>query len=468
MPDFSVGLAIFIATVTLGVFLAASRFLERWLERVCFLGIIVCLFVWCGLGAAYATVPSQYLWTYFVFIAVMSAAFVTMLRLAGPFADKVYERTSDQIDQFGQNPVWVWVVLSIYLLASLVPLLYPEFRLEQLLDPPRPDLISAFERRFSEEPEGFLSKCLHYIKVLLYPFYLIAVYRYRYRPVVMAILMFLPLYFSYCISSYIGRGLVMCSFAIYILALWRFHPRIRKKLVLGVPLLLPLLMVSLFAYQSLRLGGEIQSITWQEACVSLIENEISFPLDAGIVIDSSERANMRDYVIWLVSLPIPKLLTGAIDGSRINYEISWILLGMEVGGGGYVRLTGLVTESIYIFGTSLFWLHAIHLGILAGLFCRIFEHVESLFLVNLNIAMVCSYHLTRGGISAAAPELINGHLALLAWLACLYCIRRTGAQVRPSTTGGTAVGYLSLSQNNSCPHLPAEFTRRQQKETTNV
>ena len=141
----------------------------------------------------------------------------------------------------------------------------------------------------------------------------------------------------------------------------------------------------------------------------MLENEISFPRNVGVpIIESGARVDLAAYARWMLTLPIPKLLTGEIEGARVNYEISDLVLGLGRGARGwYIVLPGLVAESVSIFGRYFFWLHAVFIAFLAALVMRLMERTPQLLFLQAYVVVTFAYHVNRGGISGPLGILVN-------------------------------------------------------------
>ncbi len=159
--------------------------------------------------------------------------------------------------------------------------------------------------------------------------------------------------------------------------------------------------------------------------LSVLARELGFLKNVGVtVLEAGARVDIGAYFTWIATLPIPKVLTGDIEGARINYEISEIVLGLPIGSPGwYVVLPGLVVESVYIYGRYFFWLHGIFLGIMAAFFARIAERVPQFLFLYLYIVLMFAYVLNRAGISALLPTIINEFLFFYLFL--FFVIFRT-------------------------------------------
>lgn len=376
-------------------------------QRLLLLGMFSGLCFYSGIGAAYSDVPNYYLLYYFGFLSAFAFAFwffkAVFVHL-GNRSGQVLPRALDTVDS---HRVWP-VIIIVNLVLHFIPLIYPEIRLQQLLAPPAPDLLTFWSARWVQERDIFL-KLADYVRLLLTPFFYIALYRYRQRLILVALLLGLPLYLQYINNAYIGRGHIMIAFATFWLALWVARQKYRKTVVFFAVIAIPLMLMASHYYGVIRIGGTPGNVKPVEAVVRVLETEISFPRNVGVpIIESKAKADLVAYARWMFTLPVPKLLTGEIDGARINYEISELILGIGRGARGwYVVLPGIVAESIYIFGRYFFWLHAVFVAFLAALVLRLMERTPQLLFFQAYVVILFAYHLNRGGISGPLAILVN-------------------------------------------------------------
>jgi hypothetical protein len=465
-PPFCLDVFLLVTAFTLGAGWFAWRFLENTIQRLFLGSCLGCIYLWCGIGAAYEPVPWSYRTVYLVFTGSLVLAFLATLQASRSAAASLCAYIKPMIVGATTGRVFVFGAIGIYLLARLMPLIYPEFNLPRLISPPSPDCSAWLEREASlvYEGQGFgITRVYDYVATLSYPFFLIALYQLRHQYVALALLLILPEYFAYCVTSYANRGTAFALLVTFGLTVWLDNPKARFKVLAGGLLALPLLAVGFYEYSQIRIGGNVSDISWDEALSSMVQQEISFPLDAQTVIESDQRVDLPAYFTWLATLPVPKVLTGRIEGARVNYEISWLLLRKDVGTeGGYVLLTGLVTESVYIYGNTFFWLHAVFLGCLIALFCRLIEGHPRLLLVGISAMLLFSYSLSRAGISGTMANVINQHLLLCAWFVYLairpHFLAQSQANVRrgeprcfPGGPHRPAMGRASPPQGVSKP-----------------
>jgi len=379
-------------------------------QRLLLVGFYSGLCLYSGVGAALPDVPKYYLLYYFGFLCAFAYAF-WFFRMAFVHlsirSGQVLTRILGNVEQHRGWPLVIWV----YILLHLVPLLYPEIRIHQLFAPPSPDLLARFAARWEPQQMDVLRKLVEYIQVLLSPFFYIALFRYRQRLNRIVLIFAFLLYVQYIAGGYIGRGTVLIAFATLWLALWVVRPKLRRALVALAVTVAPFVLISSYWYSVIRIGGT-PNVSPMQAALLVVENEISFPRDVGVpIIESGARVDLMKYAIWMFTLPIPKLLTGEIEGARINYEISELVLGLKRGQPGYyVVLPGLVAESVYIFGRYFFWLHAVFIAFLAAFVMRLIERTPQLLFLQSYVIVTFAYHLNRGGISGPLGILINNFL----------------------------------------------------------
>ena len=177
---------------------------------------------------------------------------------------------------------------------------------------------------------------------------------------------------------------------------------------MGVVCGVPFLFICLVNYASIRIGGDTQNISFFQATEMLFLGESNYPLwfnDIHMKNDSWQ--DIRDYVYWLVTLPLP--VSPGLSGFDVgtNYKISEYLLGIPRGKEGfYVLLPGLVGEAYYIFG-KLFWIHGFIYGSIIGVTYNYLRKKECFLPLGLFVSMTLGYACARGGTSAAYPMIIK-------------------------------------------------------------
>lgn len=382
-----------------------------WHQRFLLLGILSGLLMYSGIGSAMEGVAPEFVVFYMVFAVAVVAGFCCAGILFLPMSKIIGRDIPAALPNVDRRRLWKGVIIA-YLLLSAFPLLWPEFRLHQLLAPSLPDLKTLFFVRFHDEPD-VLTRIVGYMQLLITPFFFIGLYRYRSRLKRVAIILCLLLYVKYIVDLfYISRSTVMVHLSILFLAGWILYPKARVKLAILLVSLVPLFFVATCAYGVIRIGGTLGNISLSESISAVLGTEFRFVRHSGMVIyKTGAHVDFTDFVKWIITLPMPKVLTGPIEGARINYEISGIVLRLRIGAPGWhVVLSGLVSESIYIYGEYFFWIHAFLIGGLAAFFARLMERVPQFLFLFLYVAMLFGYNLNRAGIGSLLPTIVNEFL----------------------------------------------------------
>lgn len=403
--DFATLAVVFLGSTIIGA-IALLGATSQW-QRILLLGVLAGFFLYSGIGAAYPEVPDRYLVYYFgLLIGFVTAftffrvSFLDLSRLAGLLFPPIFRRIST-------TAAWRWVVIA-YLLLQVIPLMYPEFRLAQLIAPQPVALPELLATRWDVHETNSILKLTEYAWIVLTPFFYIALFRYANRMFCVALILFLQLYISFVVDGYIGRYEIAIALGVIALALWVSRPRHRGLLILCSVALLPLVLMGAYAYAVIRIGGTVQEMTLIEAVKWLWQIETSFPLTANVIIESGFRANLADYVRWMLTLPIPKILVGEVQTTHINWEISELVLDVSRGERGfYIVLPGLVGESVYLYGPSFFWIHGVFVGFVAALVIRILERTPQFLFLNAYVVMLFAFVLNRAGVDGALPYLVN-------------------------------------------------------------
>lgn len=379
-------------------------------------GIIGGLALFSGIGASAPEVMPVYIVYYFIFLVAMILGFHLIRPVFLPTSRILGLRLPPILTSIDNNSAWL-LIIAMYLAIAAFPLVWPKIRLHQLFSPPPPNLRETFFRRFTEEP-SVISKLVEYGRFLLAPFFFIALYRLRFRLWRLVAVIGILLYLEYVSNAYIGRGTVIIYLSFIFLIVWFLHPQFRFALVILAAAATPGLLYAFYWYARMRLGGAVGGIGFGAAISALLSFELGFPSDVGMpILQAGARVNLNDYFTWILTLPIPKLITGPIKGARINYEISEIILGLPTGvRGWYVVLPGLIAESVYIYGPFFFWLHGLFIGGIASFFVRLTERVPHFLFLFFYILLKFCYVLNRGGIAAFLPQIINEFLLFYLFL----------------------------------------------------
>ncbi|MDX1479105.1 MAG: hypothetical protein R3301_15430, partial [Saprospiraceae bacterium] len=395
-------------------------------QKILYTAFVLFFYLYNGYGIGYRIgVYERFPVMYIVFLITLSLSYWLFLLVFRKEMRVAQEGTIPLIQRLFGNPLFAYITIGMYFATWLVRLVYPEFKLPLLINPPAPDVIGEFLGRFTAPPDA-VTKLVSNAGFLLFPFFLIAVMRYRRNMLIFALLIFVPYYIKYCINSYISRGEVLAALFLVMGVQWYYNEKMRKYLIVGVLVILPFLPAMLVQYQDIRLqqGADLY-IDNQDAIKMLVFSETNFPIYSDKVIRSGKHIDLNRYFIWMVTLPIPKAIIGSVNAPSAGMEMSEILLEKKQGRKGFFALlAGLLTESTYIYGTKWYFLHALFLGGLMAFIARLTENQDILFCVFLMLVVDLSYRLNRAGIAPVLGVVVNMYFSLYVLFFLGYLKRR--------------------------------------------
>jgi hypothetical protein len=158
----------------------------------------------------------------------------------------------------------------------------------------------------------------------------------------------------------------------------------------------------------------------------MIDIELNFPRDAGVpLLLSGKQGDLVDYMIWIFTIPVPKVVFGQFIDLNINNNIAYILTGRQPGDMGFtVPLTGNLFASIYSLGW-LFFIEPIMAGALTGIAYNTAKRYRNSVLLFAYIMVTASYIYNRAGIGGFAPSIYNAFIwLLLFWTPAFYISSR--------------------------------------------
>ncbi|NMD88177.1 hypothetical protein HF882_16450 [Victivallis vadensis] len=393
-------------------------FLKRAENRLFFLFFFLFLFVYSGIGWSYEDVGFEYIYYYTIYVAVLSG---TIFLVKGK-EQHLGNYQQEQLLLLAVKQYGSWII-GLYLFLCLGELVFPEFKLQLLINPPLPDIKENLADRLENAASlGIVGGILYYLRNLAFPFYLCALLMYRKRIFYLVFLVFFPLYIQYCAESYISRGVVLINFIVLITCIYIYNRRYRKWLLGGGIVCAPFLLLGAVIYSYIRLGYHDVSFSFKEAFQLLVRQETFYPIWFNWIYEWKEEAELAGaYWEWLFSLPLPSFMKAYSHDIAFNAIFSEYILEKsryQVGQGFSILLPGVMNESIFLLGKINFFLHAVIFGILIGAAFRILKYKVERYLF-LYVALYCSYTTARGGTIASYPFLLK-HLLIFAIVVWIY------------------------------------------------
>lgn len=406
--DINYAILLNVILVTLTIFIFFFRFFKNLAQKTLYIAFVFFFFIYNGFGMSYEKgVADQYHIYYIVFLITFSFSYLFFLKLFFKEFRYAFLGSIKTIRKFGRDKYLSSFIIFIFIFFQLLQLIIPEFKLHLLLNPPAPDILAEFLGRLnSPSPSG---KLIGNVSFLLYPFYLLTLYKFRKNIPFFLFIVFFPFYIQYCKNSYLSRGEMMAAAAIIISIQWFYNTWIRKYLAILLLFLLPILPVLLWQYQTYRGGGGgVSEISATDAGYGLLFIETSFPVYSKKVIDSEKHIDLKKYFIWVFTLPVPKAIFGKIEAPSAGMEMSEILLNKKQGDKGFFALlAGLLTESIYMYGKTFYFIHAIFIACIFAIIARLTERDPILFCILIVMTIHLSYRLNRTGLGPVLSTIIN-------------------------------------------------------------
>jgi hypothetical protein len=222
---------------------------------------------------------------------------------------------------------------------------------------------------------------------------------------------------------------MLMGVALYTMLLGQHRPRARKYLALALVAAAPLALIGFAEYARVRTGESLVRVdSVVDEVSALVATETGLPLNAAVLAESGRHANPGDLALWIVSLPVPKVLTGRIVTFEANFDMAEIIANVPQGSESFsVTLPGIVGESIYFGGASFYWFFAALTGGLFGLLCVLCSKSNQLRGVTIYCVLLWAYMFSRAGMAAGLPMIING---LFPFLAVVVLVSNRGSASR--------------------------------------
>lgn len=443
--DINILLLILVSTA---IIYLISYFYTPQSNRRLYLTFITCsVLIYSGMGIAFEEVDNKYLVKYLAFISVLLITLLLFFKLntSNNFSNQPLITTLDlTLDSFK----WVYFLLSlVYILSLFIHLLVPVVRISDLWNPPSSSLLNIFARR-DDARANIILYFADFINITLKPFFFIYLYLLKKSKKTLSLSLWILVwvYLDYLKLGYMGRS-DMIAYAIFIFFIFILNTekgfQLRKRhlyaIIIGIILTVPFL----HWYESFRLGSNVVDTSFKDSFMELFKVETDYPKYFSSIEYMTEYISPLDYYLWLVALPIPTVLMPNKYSLGINAIFSSALLGVSRGQYGYyVILPSILGEAFMVYSMSLYWIHAIIIGILVGYICRLSEKSKALTILNIYYA-VNLLEVGRGGSQGYFGEVINGSLSLVLFALILKLMTRKYKQ-----------SHLNNNKNNICKLHP--------------
>lgn len=386
------------STSTLLLFLILRKRFKD-VDRIFLIFSILLFYIYSGFGAAFEKVTLYYSFMYNVFILVFYYTFGITQRI------NLANVNNKNLKLFTNNSSYIIIT---YIIITLINSAYPSFNLIKLIRPSAPILEFDLTVSIKDDP---LKSLLYYILLLLQPFYLIALYKFRLHPIKLFFAIMLPLYFYFSLGGYVARSYLLPYLAMFLFTVYQFKPHLRRKIkIFSSIIIIPLVVFSYF-YAEWRLGHETDLINLNEIILSLFFQEASYPLHFTSIYGIEIKTQIMDFFKWLIMLPIPSFIKGNGFSIDINNYFTELITGTNIYTPGYfVLLPGTVLESYLIFGKYLFFLLPFFGGLITGFLYRLIKISETFIIMRVYFIFMFMPLVARAGFFSAIPIAINGFI----------------------------------------------------------
>jgi len=381
------------------------------IEKLYILFLSVTIVIYSGLGICYEQIGNIYLFKFLIFYTctILSTALVFRVK---SIPNNILIKGNFNISNIVSFPTLNVLVFSFFL-VYIVRLIYPNFQLWKIFNPPTLDISNIFNR-MDEQRSLPILELVRLINIFSFPFFMIYLQRkkniLKWKSVILFILLWI--YLEFISLGYISRyELVLYFLFIFIIIINRnktFYTINKTHMILLV-IIFVILMPFFLSYESLRTGNSAASMNFVDSSMTLIFKETGYAKYYESASNMHQNGLWARYLFWMITLPIPNIFAGPIKKTQflVNRDFSEYYRGVSYGTQGYsVILPSIFGEALILYGVKYYWIHGIFIGIFIGLVCKNIEKNPELRLLNLYFA-IRVLAMGRGGTTGIIGMIIN-------------------------------------------------------------
>lgn len=381
--------------LTLAVAILTVHRIKNGKKKLFFYLIYLSYFVFSGFGIS--IFPNT---TYFIYYSIYLIAF-SIFAVYTQNQHIKFRVSNEQIDNYINNKGDYIIAIYIFFMCSSI--IYPEIKIDKLWNPPVIDN-SNIERFTSYEGVDLFSKIKTLVLNFITPLFYICIIKYIKKPIKLLMLLVLPIYVSYCSSGYVGRSIIVLIFLYYTLVMYTYYPQKRKLILITSASFLILLIPAFTILFFIRNGGSFDGSQVMDFIDPIIRIECTYNywFDDVYKYATAGHSYVSDYIIYMIFQPIPGIFKQWIIGNfQVNYSIATMLTGVSVDEESFfVPLTGLVAESVFIFGESFFFIHAFILAYIMNIFLNFTLSKKSFNMLYIYAVIFTALITCRAGTTA--------------------------------------------------------------------
>lgn len=353
-----------------------------------------------------------YIFRYFVYFVVLLTTLYVGFEWI--FKKEARSKTVQNSESNVMKYIQIWRILSyIFMVTLLVYLLIPTNRISLLWNPPMPSIIDIFERKDAllENPTLVFANS---INILLLPCFLIYLKclatKGKRRNV--AIWLFVWVYLLYLKIGYMGRNAILYNaLFIYLILAISKHGKVilNKKKVMLLICVIILIVPLLLRYETFRMGSKagMSNATFKNSFKILFFKETDYPKYYRQIDMATIRPDRKAYLEWLVTFPIPRFVWHNKPSHDLGGLFSSVILGVSKGQKGYnILLPSLLGEGMYMWGSKLYFIDAIILGLYLSFFMSFLERYPAFKYIKIYL-LVQTLIIGRAGLASYISQLVN-------------------------------------------------------------
>lgn len=410
--ELQVSLLIFLSLISL-IIIGGFFLLKRdWTYKIIILGIGFSTFIYSGIGISLTDVDDKYAFSYILYIISILFGFYIFNIKSSPNEKIQLKITYGEINL---NYIIFIVFTIIYFMSQVLFLIFPEFRLINLIIPPSVNVYGVRYLRTMFQSNTILN-ISNMVSVLTLPFFFILLNQLiknkKYKLTLFLIIFWL--YLDYVIFEYIGRSsaLTVLFFAYLVLQTKTGELKLKSKHLFIASVFLVFITPLLYWYESIRLKQDFNISNLLSSYSNLFLNEITYPQYYDFILEGESLYGIKNYLFWIITLPIPKMLV-PIEITPFNTFFT-NLVDEHL---DYIVLPSILGEAFMIFGENLFWLHGLIIGSIIGISYKILKSYDFTLVILIYIG-VLTFSIGRGGSMEIISFCINCLFTI--WILILF------------------------------------------------
>ena len=408
--------------------------------KLMFIILTAGIFVYSGLGISQTSVNNIYTIHYFIFLIVLlfTIRLICSRRVFFTFGKSVYnserrERLADRIEKSldGMNKAIILFTV-LFFVAHLFNMVYPTNRLFSMFNFSNFTSRGIHARR-AEHNSYVLLKLTDTISTATLPFFFVYLYNcaigIKRKKIFGFILCIFWIILEFGEYNYLSRYelVIYLGFIVMYFIVCKYKEiKIDKKTIAFIGVAVIILIPALVSFTDVRLGRSVTHLSFSESLSALLEDESNYPKYYDICIQNSGLVDPIQYLLWIIFLPIPSALWSGKPVVQIAYSFTGLFYSTSVTASNYSNLLpSVLGESFLIFGQYLFWVEAIILGIVIGIYFNYFIQSKKLSLLTAYMLLMLAT-IGRGGSQSYISVIINGSIVLILWIYIAKIIRKRG------------------------------------------